>query len=172
MIKAASRLKAGLPRESGAGFQTSIFRKKNKKRLLPGTFYLEWQLELICAFSAIIILLVLPDWLNDKVNLFLSGYDTFMDTGWITVTCNILLAGFSMYVIIRLFWVYFIRNVDEITTGKIYFAKKTDQLAELIFSLCIIILLMLLLISLVQFLALFLKNNVFDKMKNVTGTNQ
>jgi len=86
--------------------KTDAFRKKNKKRLLPDVFYLRWEIELLSALIAILVLIFLPDWLNDKVNMFLSGYDTSMDTNWITVACNILLAFFIVYIIFRVLWLF------------------------------------------------------------------
>jgi hypothetical protein len=130
-------------KESGtsntADFMKAVeFRKKNKKRLLPDVFYLRWEVELLSALVAILVLMLLPDWLNDKVKLFLSGYDTSMNTNWITVACNILLAFFMLYIIFRIAWIFFIRKGDDITPGKIRLAMTTDHLAEIIFSLCII----------------------------------
>jgi len=152
-------------------YQKSIaYRKKNQKRLLPDVFYLRWELELLSALAGILVLMLLPDWLNDKVNLFLSGYDTSMNTNWISVTCNILLAFLSLYIIFRVLWLFFIRNEEEGTTpGKIRLAMITDQLAEIVFSLCIIILVLILLISMFEFLSILLKNNLSGKMKNISG---
>lgn len=171
MKKESSKSKTGLSNDLPDVLSTATFRKKNKKRLLPDVFYLRWELELLCALIAIIVLLVLPDWLNNKVALFLSGYDTTMNTEWITIACNILLACFISYILIRTFWLYFIRTGNDNSNKKVHFARITDHIAEYIFSVCIIILILLLLISLVQFLAIFLNHSVSDKMKNVTGIN-
>lgn len=152
--------------------ETITFRKKNKKRLLPDVFYLRWEAELLSAFFAILVLMLLPDWLNDKVKLFLSGYDTTMDTNWITVACNILLALFALYIIFRIAWLFFIRKGDHVTQGKIHLTLATDHLAEVIFSLCIIILGMILLISMIELLSIILKNATVEKMKNIQGTGQ
>lgn len=171
MEKESSKSKTGLLNDLPDVLSTDTFRKKNKKRLLPDVFYLRWELELLCAAIAILVLIVLPDWLNNKVALFLSGYATTMNTEWITIACNILLACFISYIVIRTFWLYFIRTGNDNSNKKVHFARTTDHIAEFIFSVCIIILILLLLISLVQFLAIFLKHSVSDKMKNVTGIN-
>gem|GEM_PF-2462566 len=145
-------------------------RKKNKKRLLPDVFYLRWELELLSAFVAILVLMLLPDWLNDKVNVFLSGHDTSMNTNWISVACNILLAFFMLYIIFRVLWLFFIRNGEDATPGKIHLAVTIDYLAEIIFSLRIIILVLILLISMIEFLSILLKNTATEKMKNINET--
>lgn len=151
---------------------TATFRKKNKKRLLPDVFYLRWEVELLSALVAIIVLLFLPDWLNNKVDIFLSGHDTSMNTEWITIACNTLLVCFIFYIITRFFWLYFIRTGNENSKGKVHFAHTIDHVAEFIFSVCIIILVLLLLVSLIEFLAILLKHSVSDKMINTTGANQ
>jgi hypothetical protein len=163
------------PKEEGIATvnqETIAFRKKNKKRLLPGIFYVRWEVELVSAFVAIVVLMLLPDWLNDKVNLFLSGYNTTMDTNWITVACNILLALFALYIIFRIGWLFFIRKGDDVTPGKNRFALEADHLAEIIFSICTIILVIILLISMIEFLAILLKNNLPAKMQNSNGIGQ
>ncbi|MEO9022399.1 MAG: hypothetical protein ABI290_09720 [Ginsengibacter sp.] len=157
---------------TGIHQKTIAFTKKKKKRLLPDVFYLRWEAELLSALVAILILILLPDWLNDKVNLFLSGYDTSVDTNWISVACNILLAFFLLYVIFRLAWLFFIRKEDNVTPRNIHLAITTDHLAEIIFSLCIIILVLILLISMVELLSIILKNVTVEKMKNIQGAGQ
>lgn len=152
--------------------ETLALRKKNKKRLLPGMFYVRWEIELVSAFVAIVVLMLLPDWLNDKVNLFLSGYNTTMDTNWITVACNILLTLFALYIIFRIGWLFFIRKGDDVTQGKIRLSLATDHVAEIIFSICMIILVIILLISMIEFLAILLKNNLPAKMQNSNGMGQ
>ena len=47
-----------------------------------------------------------------------------------------------------------------------------DYLAEVIFSLCIIILEMMLFISMIEFLAILLKNTAAGKLKVSPGMNQ
>lgn len=169
MKKDSRKTKTSLSNNLTEDFSTVTFRNENKKRLLPGVFYLRWEVELLCALMAIIVLVMLPDWLNDKVEMFLSGYDTTMDTEWISIACNILLLFFIIYIIIRSYWLYFIRSGHNISKRKLHFARVTDHIAEIIFSACIIILMLVLVVSLVQFLAIFLSHSVSDKMKNVTG---
>lgn len=147
--------------------KTAPFKKNNKKRLLPNVFYLRWEVELVTALIAIIILILLPDWLNDKVNLFLSGYGTSMNTNWISVACTILLVFFVLYIIFRVLWLFFIRKDGNIPPGKIHLAVTTDYLAEIVFSLCIIILVLILLVSMIEFMAIFLKNMQVEKMRNI-----
>lgn len=150
-------------------YPTSSFRKERKKRLLFDIFYLRWELELLSACIAIAVLLVLPGWLNDKVNQFLAGHGTSMGTGWITVACNVLLAGFTIYVLLRFFWLYYIQKGEEPTQGKLHFAKATDHIAELIFSLCLIILMAVLLVSMIEFFAILLKNWLPENLKITPG---
>lgn len=157
---------------AGINQETITFRKENKKRLLPDVFYLRWEAELLSAFVAILVLMLLPDWLNDKVKLFLSGYGTTMDTNWITVACNILLALFVLYIIFRIGWLFFIRKEDNVTQRNIQLAMTTDHLAEIIFSLCIIILVLVLFISMIEFLAILLKNTAAGKLKNINGVGR
>ncbi len=145
------------------------FSKKNKKRLLPDVFYLRWEIELLSALAGILVLMLLPDWLNDKVNLYLSGQGTSMNTNWISVTCNILLAFLSLYIVFRVLWLFFLRKEEGTTPGKIRLALITGQLAEIIFSLCIVILVLILLVSMIEFLSILLKNNLSGKMKNING---
>lgn len=139
-------------------FSTASFRKKRKKKLLSDIFYLRWEMELLSACIAIVVLSVLPGWLNDKVNQFLAGRSASMDTGWITAACNILPAGFIIYLLLRIFWLYYVQNGEKSTQKKLHFAKATDQIAELIFSLCLIILMMILLVSMIEFFAILLNN--------------
>jgi hypothetical protein len=133
---------------------------------------MRWEIELVSAFVAIAVLMLLPDWLNDKVKLFLSGYNTTMDTNWITASCNMLLALFALYIIFRIGWLFFIRKGDDVTPGRIRLALETDHLAEIIFSICTIILVFILLISMIEFLAILLKNNLPAKMQNSNSTGQ
>lgn len=149
---------------------TATFRKKNKKRLFPDVFYLRWEIELLSTLIAILVLLFLPGWLNNKVDLFLSGYDTSMNTECITIACNTLLASFILYIVIRTFCLYLIITGNENSKEKIHFSGIADHVAEFIFSACIIILIVILLVSLIRFLAIFLTHSVSDKMRNVTGT--
>ena len=144
----------------------SNFKKKDSKRLLPDVFYLRWELELIIALVSIIVLWLLPDWLNHKVEMLLSGHNNYMNTTWISFVCNILLFGFIIYIVVRGSWVFFFRKSRSVTPAKIYLSKTTDQIAEFIFSICVMILIMMLLVSLVQFLAALLKITVFGRMKN------
>jgi len=116
-----------------------------------------------------VILLVLPAWLNDKVNQFLAGHGTSMGTGWIAVACNVLLAGFTIYVLLRFFWLYYIQKGEERTQGKLHLAKATDHVAELIFSLCLIILMAVLLVSMIEFFAILLKNWLPENLKITPG---
>ncbi len=172
-MKKNSLLPPTLANEAQDSIDWDAFKKDNdKKRLLPDIFYLRWELELLCALLAVIVLLVLPDWLNNKVNIFLSGYNTSMGNSWITFTCNVLLSGFIGYIIIRIFWIYFIRRIANVSSSKIHLARAADHLAEIIFSACLIILMLLLLVSLIQFFGALLKNTVSDKFKNATGINR
>lgn len=148
---------------------TSSFRKERKKRLLPDIFYLRWELELLSALVAIVVLMVLPGWLNDKVNQFLEGHDTSMDTGWITLACNILLAGFIIYLVLRIFWLFYIQRGEQPSMEKLHFARTSDHVAEIIFSLCLIILMMILIVSMIEFLAILLKNHVSGDLKIAPG---
>lgn len=156
-------------------FQPAIklntFHKKPKKRLLPNIFYLGWELELLCAFVSGIVLMILPSWLNEKVNILLAGYGASMSTGWITISCNILLAGFIIYIVSRTFWLFFIDNCKVNKPQNIQLAKLAGMVSQILFSLCIITLLMILLVSLVQFLSTFLQATLLDKMKVVTDVN-
>jgi hypothetical protein len=146
--------------------------KKNKSRLLPDVFYLRWEFELLAALVAIIVLLVLPDWLNRQVNMFLSRYNVSMNTGWVSFACNVLLLWFSIYIIVRVCWLYFVSKKVDVSEKKLHLVRTTDQLAEYIFSVCLIILMGVILISATQFLGIFLKGIVSGRMNNATGVNQ
>jgi len=65
---------------------------------------------------------------------------------------------------------FFIRKEDNTSPGKISLALTIDHLAEIIFSLCIIILVLILLISMIEFLSILLKNTATEKMKNINET--
>jgi hypothetical protein len=145
------------------------FMKKDSKRLLPDVFYLRWELELIFALVSIIVLWLLPGWLNHKVEMLLSGHNNYMNTTWISFVCNILLVGFIIYILVRGSWFFLIRKTSSVTPAKLHFAKATDHVAEVIFSICVFILIMMLLVSLVQFLATLLKITVSGRMKNYSG---
>jgi hypothetical protein len=83
-----------------------------------------------------------------------------------------LLALFALYIIFRIGWLFFIRKGDDVTPGRIRLALETDHLAEIIFSICTIILVFILLISMIEFLAILLKNNLPVKMQNSNSTGQ
>jgi len=168
-MKKAIKLKEKKIAQATVYEQPVTFRKKNKKRVLPNLFYLRWEIELLSALIGILVLMLLPDWLNDKVNLYLSGHDKSMNTNWISVTCNVLLAFLSLYIIFRILWLFFITNEEGTSPGKIRLAATTGRCAEIIFSLCIIILVLILLISLIEFLSILLKNTEVGKMKNFNG---
>lgn len=169
MKKEISKSKAVLTNDLPDVFSRATFKRKHKKGLLPDVFYLRWELELMSAGIAIVVLLIVPDWLNDKVAIFLSGYATSMNSEWISIACNILVAFFTLYIIMRAYWIYYIRNNENTSTRKIHFARIIDHFAGFIFSACIVILIFVFLVSMIQFLAIFLKNSISDKMNNVTG---
>lgn len=143
--------------------------KKEGKRLLPDVFYLRWQLELTFALVATIVLWLLPGWLNNKVAMLMSTHNKYMNTTWISFVCNILLIGFIIYILVRGSWFFLIRKNGRNTATKLNFARTVDQVAEVIFSICVFILTMMLLVSLVQFLAALLKITVSGRIKNYSG---
>lgn len=149
--------------------QAIIFTKENKKRLLPDVFYIRYEAELVVALVAISVLILLPDWLDEHVKLFLSEYGTTMDTNWISIACNILLGLFVLYVIFRTAWLFFVRSGGTVASGKTRIALETDHLAEIIFSICIIILVIMLLVSMIEFLAILLENKIPDRMQSSGG---
>ena len=153
-------------------FSIAPSRRKSKKRLLPDIFYLRWELELLLSCMAITVLLLVPQWLNNRINEFLSGHDTSMNTTWITLACNILLAGFISYLVLRSFWLFYIHKGEKPTLGRLHFAKATGEIAEVIFSLCLIVLMILLLVSIIEFFAILLKNWIPGDLKYNNGVNQ
>ena len=171
-MKKKQHSKGGLAVDLTDPGKVESFKKKDKKRNTLDVLYLSCELQLLFAFVSIFVLLFLPAWLNNKVNLFLAGHNTSMNTEWITIGCNILLAGFAIYLLIRVFWFLLILNRGQRSASRLHFAKTTEHVAELIFSVCMVILIMILLVSLIQFLSILLKNTVSGKMKNYTGMNQ
>jgi hypothetical protein len=141
--------------------------EENKSRLFPEAFYLRWELELLFALVATIVLLVLPGWLNKQVDIFFSARNTSMNTDWITVACNLLAAGFGVCILGRMLWLYFVNKRGDSSTKKLHFVKLADHLAEFAFSACVIILIMIVLISVIQFLDILLINTVSGRIENM-----
>ena len=160
-----------LARDLGDTTRIESFEKEDRKTVFSDLIYVTCELQLLFAFVSIFVLLILPGWLNNKVKLFLAGYSTSMNTEWITVACNILLAGFVIYILIRVFWLFLVINSGDESNSRRHFATATEHFAELIFSVCMIILIGVLIVSLVQFLSILLKNTVSGKLKGYTGTD-
>ena len=144
---------------------------KEKSRLLPDVFYVRWEVELLSALVAIIVLLLLPDWLNQQVNIYLSRYDVSMHTGWISFTCKLLLACFAFYIIVRVFWIFIVSRKVAVPGKNVQLVGFAGQMAEYIFSVCLIILMLVILVSVIQFLAILLKGIVSGKMNSPVGVN-
>lgn len=104
MKKESSRMKAGLSSDLPGGFSTAIFRKKHKKRILPDAFYPRWELELLSSFVAIFILWILPDWISDTNNLLSSKFDVVINSDWMDLIFQIVMAGFIINFIMRIIW--------------------------------------------------------------------
>ena len=155
--------------DSGDTNRIDTLKKENKKRNFMTLDFLTCELQLLFSFVSIFVLLVLPHWLNNRVALLLAGYNTSMNTEWITVACNVLLGGFATYIVIRVFWLFLVMNSRDRSTSRSHLVATTEHFAELVFFICMIILIGILIVSLVQFLSILLKNTVSGKIKAYTG---
>lgn len=147
-------------------FTTATFRKKNKKRLLPDVFYLRWELELLSAFIAILLLVELPDWVSSTTHLLQARYDVLINVEWLITTANILIIGFTVYIILRLLWLYSIRKQRDLPAGRLSFIGTIDEAAELIITICMMVLVTMLFVFLVHLLIVLLQNEMLNKTGN------
>lgn len=147
-------------------FTTAPFRKKNKKRLLPDVFYLRWELELLSAFIAIFFLVELPDWVSSTTHLLQARYDVLINVDWLITTANILIIGFTVYIILRVLWLYSIRKQRDLSAGRLSFIGTIDEVAELIITICMIVLITMLFVFLMHLLIVLLQNEMLNKTGN------
>ena len=156
--------KVGPVHDPPEALTTGTFRKKNKKRLLPDVFYLRWELELLSAFIAILLLVELPDWASSTTHLFLTKYDVLINVEWLITTANMLIIGFTVYIIFRMAWLYFIRKERELSAGRLSLIGTIDEVAELIITICMIALVTMLFVFLMHLLIILLQNEMLNKM--------
>jgi hypothetical protein len=188
MKKVSAKLKAGLVNDSPGRFSTAAFRKKNKKRILPDVFYPRWELELLSSIAAIVILWILPDWINDTNNLLSSKYDVDINSAWTGIVGKIVMAGFIISFILRIIWLRLVwkwhhersSRGDQIfknqpanemrlqawRTRKL--ASILDEVAEVVFFVSSVILFVMLLSYLIQILSSLLNHSMF-KSQDMPG---
>ena len=147
----------------------SLHTKVNKKRILPDVFYLRWELELLSAFVAILLLFELPSWGRMAAHLILERYSAMVNTGWLITVSNILVIGFSVYIFLRLMWIYLVRREINPAAGKLSPVRAMDEVAELIISVCVIISVMVFLFFILQVLSVLLQNEMATKVEDGIG---
>jgi len=151
------------------------FTKKKKKRLLSDMFYPRWELELLLSFAAIILLGILPEWVNSTNDLLSSKYGIEINTDWINITGDFLMAGFILNIILRLTWfriVWTEKKTKSPSLSKQHLAMVMDELAEIVFFAGAIISFMMLLGYFIQVLGVLLHYSIAGKMKNVIQSGQ
>lgn len=162
-------------------FSTAAFSKKNKKRILPDVFYPRWEMELLSSFVAIVILWILPDWINGTDNLLSSRFGVAINSEWVDIASKIVMAGFIISFILRIIWLRLVwkwhsdrpsrgdqifknQPVNEMRL-KSHETKKlaivTDEIAEVIFFISSIILFVTILGYLIQILGFLLNHSIF-----------
>ena len=188
MKKVSTKLKAGLVNDPPTRFSTAAFRKKNKKRILPDVFYPRWELELLSSIVAIVILWILPDWINDTNNLLLSKYEVDINSTWIDFTSKIIFLGFIISFILRIIWLRLVWkwHFDRSSHGDSMFKNQPakdmqlqsprtqklatilDEAAEIVFFISSIILFVTILGYLIQILGSLLNHSMI-KTQDMPG---
>ena len=161
-------------------FPSSIINKKHKKRRLPDAFYPSWELELLSSFVAIFLLWILPDWVQDTNNLLSSKYDVDINSTWMDILSEMIMAGFIISFILRIFWLSLMWKwrAEGSSHGSEMFKSRTtrqmklqseknhklaitiDHIAEALFFIASIILFLTLLSYLIQVLGSLLNHSI------------
>lgn len=146
--------------------------KNRKIRLLPNVFYLRWELELISAFVMIIFLSWVPARANYALQAFFSGEENDLFTYSISVFSNILIIGFCIYIILRLLWIYLISKHQNSSSERKLFIKEIDQVAEMLISICIILLVTCFFTYMIYFMISYFKNEMTGNIGSPFKMNQ
>lgn len=180
MKKESGRSKPRLSNDSPGVFSTIPLRKENKKRILPDAFYPRWELELLSSFVAIFILWILPDWTEDTNNLLSSKFDVDINSAWMDLAFQIVMAGFIISIILRIIWLGLVwkwhsgrssfgdemfkdRPTKEMqlqSSGTQKLATIMDEVAEIAFFISSIILFLTVLSYFIQILGALLNHSV------------
>jgi hypothetical protein len=145
--------------------------KRNKKRILPDVFYLRWELELLSAFVMIFVLVELPPWISFTTHVLFPENETGISAFPITAIANVLIFGFGIYIILRLLWLILIRKHENVSHGRLRFIKEIDQVAELIISIFIILLVIGLFAFMIRLLIIWMQNEILNKTGDVFKMN-
>ena len=158
----------------------AAFKKKSKNRKLPDAFYPSWELELLSSLVAIFLLWILPDWIIDTNNLLSSKYDVDINSSWMDILCQLIMAGFIISFILRIFWLILMWKwrAEGSSHGSELFKSRTtrqmklqsekthklaitvDHIAEALFFIASIILFLTLLSYLIQVLGSLLNHSI------------
>lgn len=146
--------------------------KKNKKRILSDIFYLRWEMELLSAFILILVLFQIPGWASSILHALLP--ESTMATSFIRINLisRILIFGFGIYILLRLLWLILIRKQENVSPGRLHFIKETDQVAELIISVCIVLLVIGLFAFVIRLLIIWMQNELLNRTGDVFKMNQ
>ena len=117
----------------------SHYIKKRKIRLLPGGFYLRWELELLSAFVLIAVLAKVPEWTRFSTLSFMEERANLVTYG-IFVFCDMLIAALAVYICMRFLWICLITFRQVTNSDKLVFTRQIDQIAEILISICIVLL--------------------------------
>ncbi len=141
--------------------------KKNKKRILPEVFYLRWEMELLSAFILILVLFQIPSWTSSILHALLP--ESAMATSFIriTVIIRILIFGFGIYIILRLLWLILTRQQENVSSGRLHFIIEIDHVAELIISICIILLVIGLFAFMIRLLIIWMQDEILNRTGDV-----
>lgn len=139
--------------------------KQPKIRLLPDVFYLRWELELFSAFVLIPVLMMAPGWAGITTNSLLPGGDNELMIQWISVFCQVMIAALTVYVLLRFLWLYLFATRKNAAPARIYFTKQTDQVAEFLISVCILLLVVSFFAFMLYLLIGYIQSGMPDKIR-------
>ncbi|HRP17883.1 MAG TPA: hypothetical protein PLU27_00775 [Ginsengibacter sp.] len=148
----------------------SHYIKKRKIRLLPGVFYLRWELELLSAFVLIAVLAKVPEWTRFSTLSFTEERATLVTYG-IFVFCDMLIAALAVYICMRLLWLCLITFRQVTNSDKLVFTRQIDQIAEILISICIVLLVIAFLTYMFALLLGYLQNEMTNKIVRPSQMN-
>lgn len=159
-MKEGKRIRPGTPKFS------SRHPRQHKIRLLPDILYLRWDIELLSAITLIVILIKLPGWTAVNMHAFFPKRENYPITHLTFAISNVLIIGFSIYIFLRILWFYFSRTKQNPTQVKLHYIGLIDQAAELLISVCVIILVVFFFAYAIFLLISYLQNELPDKISS------
>lgn len=145
--------------------------KYKKKRLLPNSFYVRWEIELLSAFVLIVLLAKVPGWTHFTAHSLLQEDQTELITYGIALFTSVTIAGLCLYICLRLLWLYLVTFRQPKNHERLTFTRQIDQIAEILISLFIVLLVIAFFTYMLALLLGFVQNEIIESIVRPSQMN-